>query len=74
MQHQAGVGSRYTRGRLPVRLVYAAEFSSIEEAYQREKQVQSWSRAKRKALIDGDYDQLPGLSKKEWKDRKIDQD
>jgi putative endonuclease len=61
-QHQLGKGARYTAKRLPVKLVYAEEFSRIDEAYQREKQVQGWGRAKREALIREDFDALPGLS------------
>ena len=68
-QHQAGEGSNYTKGRLPVKLMFAAEFSTIEEAYQREKQVQTWSRAKRQALINGEFDRLPVLARKEWENR-----
>ena len=52
--------------RRPVKLVYAAEFASIVEAYEREKQVQGWGRKKRESLIRGDYDALPGLAKKDF--------
>jgi putative endonuclease len=63
-QHQRGEGARYTAKKLPVNLVYAEEFSRIDEAYQREKQVQGWGRAKREALIRGDFNALPGLASK----------
>lgn len=63
MQHQAGEGSNYTKKHLPVKLVYYEEFSSIDEAFYREKQVQGWSRRKKQALIEGNYDKLPELSK-----------
>lgn len=36
------------------------------EEYEREKQVQGWSRAKREALIRGDYDDLPTLARKDF--------
>ena len=62
-EHNQGLGAKYTARRLPVELVYAQEFDSIAEAYYREKQVQGWSRAKREALIQGDYDALPELSR-----------
>jgi putative endonuclease len=39
-QHQIGEGANYTRKRLPVRLIYYEEFSRIDDAFQREKQVQ----------------------------------
>jgi putative endonuclease len=61
-QHEAGEGAEYTKRRLPVDLVYAEEFDRISEAFEREKQVQNWSRRKREALIRGDFDALPGAS------------
>ena len=65
-QHAIGKGAKYTSTRLPIELVYVEEYESIGEAYAREKQVQGWSRAKREALIAGDFDALPGLSKKRF--------
>ncbi len=64
--HMAGNGSAYTRRRRPVRLVYAAEFESVAEAYAFEKQVQGWSRAKREALVSGDFKQIRRLAKKRF--------
>ena len=61
-QHQQGEGAKYTARRLPVELVYTEEYPRIDEAYQRENQVKGWSRAKKGALIRGDFDALPGLS------------
>jgi putative endonuclease len=65
-QHNEGLGAKYTARRRPVKLAYAAEFDSIAEAYAREKQVQGWGRAKRAALIRGDYDTLPKLARKDF--------
>ena len=62
-QHMTGLGGAYTRKRQPVRLAHFEEFTRIDEAWQREKQVQGWSRAKRKALIEGRFDDLPALSR-----------
>lgn len=61
-QHQAGRGAEYTRRRLPVELVYAAEFERVEDAFAWEKRLQNWSRAKREALIRGDFGALPELA------------
>jgi putative endonuclease len=44
-------------------LVYFEEFSRIDLAFNREKQVQGWSRKKKEALINGKYQLLPELSK-----------
>jgi putative endonuclease len=65
-EHHEGLGARYTVRRRPVKLVYAAEFESIAEAFVWEKRVQRWSRAKREALIRGDYEALPALARKDF--------
>ena len=64
-QHQLGMGAAYTRrhGRRPVRLAWAAEFDNMGEAFLLEKQLQGWGRAKRIALIEGRFDDLPALAR-----------
>ena len=62
--HCAGEGAAYTRRRLPVTLVYAAEFENVADAFAMEKRVQGWSHAKRQALIDDDGEEIKRLSKK----------
>ena len=64
-EHQMGIGASYTRParRRPVRIVWAADYGRIEDAYAFEKQVQGWSRAKRIALIEGRFDDLPALAR-----------
>ncbi len=62
-EHNLGLGAQYTKRRRPVRLVWAAEFSRVDDAYRLEKQIQGWSRAKRQALIDGRLEDLPGLAR-----------
>jgi putative endonuclease len=66
-EHHKGEGANYTRKKLPVKLVYFEEYSRIDDAFYREKQIQGWSRRKKIALIEGRYDDLPGLSKKRKK-------
>jgi putative endonuclease len=61
-QHASGLGSAYTAKRLPVELVWSAEFDRIDDAYVLEKRIQGWSRAKRLALIEGRFEALPDLS------------
>lgn len=63
-EHQTGLGAAYTRERLPVELVWQAEYVNVAEAFEWEKRIQNWSRAKREALIRGDYEALPTLSRK----------
>jgi Predicted endonuclease containing a URI domain len=61
-EHQNGEGANFTKKNLPVKLVYFEEFSRIDEAYYREKQVQNWSHKKKKALIDGNPQNLHDLA------------
>ena len=66
-QHDSGFYlSCYTFKRRPLKLVYYAEFSNIIMAIDTEKQIKKWSRAKRLALIKGDFDLLSNLSKKKF--------
>ena len=62
-QHQNGLGARHTIKRLPVKLIYAEEFDHVADAFYREKQVQGWSRTKKIALINSDWDRLHILAK-----------
>lgn len=61
-QHQSGAGANHTKKRLPVRLVYYEEYSRIDQAFYREKQVQGWNRNKKEALIIGKSELLPKLA------------
>ena len=54
-QHDAGQIPGYTDGRRPVRLVFAQEFSTREEALAAERQLKGWSRPKKEALILGNW-------------------
>lgn len=60
-QHHRGTGAQYTRHRLPVELVWCEAFESIADAFALEKRIQGWSRAKREALIRGDFDEISRL-------------
>jgi tRNA/rRNA methyltransferase len=62
--HQAGVLPCYTRNRRPVELVWSQEFAEREEAFAAERQIKGWSRAKKEALITGDWDAVQLLSRK----------
>ena len=62
-EHNEGLGAEYTRRRRPVTLVWSCELNRIDEAFRVEKQIQGWGRAKRQALIDGRYANLPGLAR-----------
>jgi predicted GIY-YIG superfamily endonuclease len=60
--HQAGRGSDYTERRLPVEMVWSQEFPSRLEALESERRIKGWSRAKKEALIAGDWAKLSQLA------------
>ena len=64
--HHKGKAANHTRKRLPVQLKYVEEFGSISQAFQREKQIQKWSRKKKNALIQSEFNQLKVFSKKSF--------
>ena len=56
------MGSKYTKNRLPIELVYLEEYSRIDEAFYREKQVQGWTRKKKEALMRNQWKSLHELA------------
>ena len=73
-QHQNGEGANHTKKRLPVELIYFEQFDRIDHAFNREKQVQGWTRAKKEALINGFPEELKRLAEcmneSHWKNFK----
>jgi putative endonuclease len=63
-EHQAGTYPGYTSTRRPVTLVWSQHFERIADAVLMERRLKGWSRAKKEALIRGDWDALPRLSKR----------
>lgn len=64
-EHQTGFNKRaYTHKRRPVELVFQEHFRDVNHAISFEKQVKRWRREKKEALIRGDWDALPSLSKR----------
>ena len=49
--HNAGKGAKYTRSRLPVRLVYTEAYETAREARSREWHIKRLTRAEKLALI-----------------------
>ena len=56
--HERAVTEGYTLSRRPVELVFRDRFSTRLEAFHRERQVKGWSKARKEALIKGDWDGL----------------
>ena len=53
--HNKGKGARYTRVRIPVRLVYAERFDTPREAMRREYMIKQMTRADKLRLIENAY-------------------
>lgn len=60
--HQTGEGPNFTWKHLPVKLIYVEIFDNIGLAFNREKQIQGWSRKKKEALMSGNFKILHRLS------------
>jgi putative endonuclease len=63
-EHNAGAFDGYTATRRPVTLAYSQWFERITDAIAAERQVKGWTRAKKEALIRGDFEALRMLSKR----------
>ncbi len=62
--HNSGHYGGYTASRRPVTLVWSQEFQYITDAIAAERQLKGWRRAKKDALVRGDYDLLRQLAKR----------
>jgi putative endonuclease len=63
-EHQAGTFGGYTARRRPVKLMYQQQFQRITDAIAAERRVKGWRREKKEALIRGDFELLPALSRR----------
>ncbi|MCK4542678.1 MAG: GIY-YIG nuclease family protein [Spirochaetales bacterium] len=61
-EHENIMGANYTKKKHPVKLVYYEKYSRIDKAFYREKQIQGWSHAKKKALIERNTNKLHELA------------
>jgi tRNA/rRNA methyltransferase len=62
--HHSGILPGYTQTRRPIELVWSQEFAARDEAFATERQIKGWSRAKKEALISGDWEGVQVLSRK----------
>ncbi len=70
-EHQHGDNkTSYTYLRRPVKLVYYEIFWGPIDAINFEKQIKGWSRKKKIALINGDYNEIVKLSNKKNNSKK----
>ena len=62
-QHQSGDIEGFTSSRLPVRLMWSQDFTTRYEALDAEMRIKKWSRAKKEALIRGDWEAVSHFAK-----------
>ena len=62
-EHIQKRGSKFTKHYSSKRIVHSEEFETKTLALKREKQIKGWSRAKKRALIAGNFILLKHLSK-----------
>ncbi|GAA4775354.1 hypothetical protein GCM10023219_23540 [Stakelama sediminis] len=62
-EHHHGGFSDFTSRRRPVALVWSQEFPTRTEALEAERRIGGWSRAKKEALIRGDWESVSFFSK-----------
>jgi putative endonuclease len=63
-EHDAGAYPGYTFTRRPVTLIWSEHFERITDAIAAERQLKGWSRAKKEALIRGDWTTISRLAKR----------
>jgi putative endonuclease len=62
-EHNAGTCGGFTKSRRPVTLVFSEHFDRVTDAIAAERRLKGWSRAKKEALIAGDFERLIELSR-----------
>lgn len=62
-QHETGAIKGFTSDRLPVKLVWSQEFTTRFESKEAERRIKGWTRAKKMALIRGDWIGISRLAK-----------
>jgi putative endonuclease len=59
--HKKHVGAKFIKDNYDFVLVYTEEHETLIEAMRREKQLKGWTRAKKEALIAGEFEKLKTL-------------
>lgn len=62
-EHARGTADSYTESRRPVRLLWHYESERMSDAAALERKIKGWRREKKIALMEGRFDELPGLSR-----------
>jgi putative endonuclease len=70
-EHEIGAHPEsYTFSRRPIKLEWSVVTKSYQEAFQWEHRIKGWSRAKKKALIQGDIEGIHKIIKSERKKKE----
>ena len=68
IEHKSGKHKDcYAYSRRLVLLIFYAEFTEPTKAIETEKQIKKWSKTKKEALLNNEFERLPNLSKKKFK-------
>ncbi len=62
-EHTSGLFGGYTAARKPVIPLWSQQFDDIKNAIEAERQIKKWTRAKKEALMRGDFKELNSLSR-----------
>jgi len=65
-QHERGEVAGYTQNRRPVTLLWSHDFPSRLAALEAETQIKGWTRAKKEALIAGNWEAIRALARKSF--------
>jgi putative endonuclease len=63
-EHNAGKHEGYTHSRRPVQLVWSDHFDRMTDAIAVERKIKGWSRAKKEALMAGDWKRVSAFARR----------
>lgn len=70
-EHDSGMDPYcYTYKRRPLKLVFQQQFTEVTKAIAFEKQIKGWSRKKKEAIINNEWNKLPELAKCKRQNKK----
>ncbi len=61
--HNAGSYGGFTKSRRPVELIFSQSFDRITDAVAAERRLKGWSRRKKEALVNGEFELLTRLAR-----------
>ena len=62
-KHHLGLIDKcYTKNKRPLKLIFVQDFPTRDAAFHAERQIKGWSRKKKEAFIEGDWDRIKKLN------------